>query len=58
MNTKLAIFKDFYFLAKHMVTAKCKFYTERIALAYFSKELHQIVNTFSNRHPPKTLQSI
>ena len=37
-----------------MHTAKCKFYTERIALASSSKELHQIVNTLSNRHQPHT----
>ena len=36
-----------------MHTAKCKFYTERLSLASSSKELHQIVNTLSNRHPPK-----
>ena len=41
-----------------MHTAKCKFYTERIALASSSKELHQIVNTLSNRHPPKLLPTI
>ena len=56
-NTKLTIFKDLYGQAKHKVsklvhTAKCKFYTERIGLASSSKELHQIVNTLSNRHPP------
>ena len=56
-NTKLSIFKDLYGQAKHKVsklvhTAKCKSYTERIALASSSKELHQIVNTLSNRHPP------
>ena len=59
-NTKLTIFKDLYGQAKHKVsklvhTAKCKFYTERIALASSSKELYQIVNTLSNRHPPKIL---
>ena len=53
----LTIFKDLYRHAKHKATklvhtAKCKFYTERMALAYSSKELHQIVNTLSNRHPP------
>ena len=37
-NTKLTIFKDLYRQAKHKAsklvhTAKCKFYTERIALA-------------------------
>ena len=62
-NTKLAIFKYLYGQAKHKVsilvhTAKCKFYTERIALASSSKELHQIVNTLSNRHPPKILPTI
>ena len=62
-NTKLTIFKDLYGQAKHNVsklvhTAKCKFYTEGIALASSSKELHQIVNTLSNRHPPKTLPTI
>ena len=62
-NTKLIIFKDLYRQAKHKVsklvqTAKCKFYTERIALAPYRKELHQIVNTLSNRHPPKILPTI
>ena len=62
-NTKLSIFKDLYRQAKHKVlklvhTAKCQFYTERIALASSSKELHQIVNTLSNRHPPKILPTI
>ena len=60
-NTKLTIFKDLYRQAKHKVSrlvhsAKCKFYTERIALASSSKELHQIVNILSNRHPPKHCQ--
>ena len=62
-NIKLTIFKDLYRQANHKVsklvhTAKCKFYTERIALASSSKELHQIVNTLSNRHPPKILPTI
>ena len=62
-NTKLPIFKEMYRQAKHEVsnlvhTAKCKFHTERIALASSSKELHQIVNTLSNRHPPKILPTI
>ena len=62
-NTRLTIFKDLYGQAKHKVsklvhTAKCKFYTDRIALASSSKELHQIVNTLSNRHPPKILPTI
>ena len=62
-NTKLTIFKDLYRQAKHIVsklvhTAKCKFYTERIALASSSKDLHQIVNKLSNRHPSKILPTI
>ena len=62
-NTKLTIFTDLYRQARHKVsklvhTAKCKFYTERIALASSRKELHQIVNTLSNRHPPKILPTI
>ena len=36
----------------------CKFYTERIALASSSKELHQIVNILSNIHPPKIFPTI
>ena len=59
----MTIFKDLYRQAKHKVsklvhTAKCKFYTERIALASSTKELRQVVNTFSNRHPPKILPTI
>ena len=62
-NIKITIFKDLYRQTKHKVsklvhTAKCKFYTERIALASSSKEVHQIVNTLSNRHPTKILQKI
>ena len=62
-NTKLTIFKDLYRQAKRMVsklvyTARCKFCTERIALASSSKELHQIVNTLSNRHPHKILPTL
>ena len=60
---KVNCFKDLYRQAKHTVshlvhTAKCQFYTERIALASSSKDLHQIVNTLSNRHPPKILPTI
>ena len=49
-NAKLTIFKDLYRQAKHKASkivhiAKCKFYTERIALASSRNELHQIVNT-------------
>ena len=55
---KVTIFKDLYRQARHKASklahsAKCKFYTESIALASSSKELHQIVNVLSNRHPPK-----
>ena len=62
-NTKLTIFKDLYRQAKHKVsklvhTFKCKLYTERISLASSSNELHQIVNTLSNIHPPKILPTI
>ena len=62
-NTKLTIFKDLYRQAKHKVsklvhTDGCKFYTERIALASSSNELHQIVNALPNRHPPKILPTI
>ena len=62
-NTKLNIIKDLNRQAKHNVsklvhTAKCKFYTERIALASSSKELRQVVNTLSNRHPPQLLPTI
>ena len=62
-NTILTIFKDLYRqekhnLSKHEHTAKCKSYTERIALASSSKELHQIVNTLSNIHPPKIFPTI
>ena len=45
-------------ISKLVHTAKCKFYTERVALISSSKELHQIVNTLSNRHPPKILPTI
>ena len=38
-----------------MHTENVNFCTERIALASSSTELHQIVNTLSNRHPPKIL---
>ena len=62
-NTKLTIFKDLYRQARHTFsklvhTAKCRFYTKRIAMAFSSNELHQIVNTLSNRHPPKILLAI
>ena len=59
-NTKLTICKDLYRQAKHKVsllvhTAKCQFYTERMALASSSHEMSQIVNTLSNIHQPKIL---
>ena len=62
-NTKVTIFKELYRQSKHKFsklvhTAKCKFYIERIAVASSSKELHQIVNTVSNRHPPTILPTI
>ena len=62
-STKLTIFKDMYRQARHKVsklvrTAKCKFCTERIALASSSKELHKIVNTVPHRHPAKILPTI
>ena len=60
-NTKLTIFKDLHRQAKQKIsklvhTAKCKSYTEGIALASSSKELHQIVNTLSNRQHLKHCQ--
>ena len=62
-NTKLTIFKELYRQAKHKVSklvhsAKSMYYTEGIALASSSKELHQIVKILSNRHPPKILPTI
>ena len=62
-NTKLTIFVDLnrqalHKVSKHVHTAKCKFYTEGIALASSSKELSQIVNTLSNIHPPEMLPTI
>ena len=62
-NTKLTIFKDLNRQARHKVTklvhtAKCKSYAEKISLASSSQELHKIVSTLSNRHPPKILQTI
>ena len=36
--------------SKLVNTAKCKFYTERIALAFSSKELQQIVSNNSNNN--------
>ena len=62
-NTKLTIYKDVHRQAKHKVsklvhTTKCQFCTERIALESSSKELQRILNTLSNRHPPKILPTI
>ena len=59
----LTIVKDLWRQAMHNVsklvhTDKCPFYTDRIDLASSSKELHQIVNTLSNTHPPKILPTI
>ena len=61
-NIKLTIFKNLYRQARHKVsilvhTAKCKFYTERIALVSSTNDLHQIVNALSNRHIPKYCQT-
>ena len=39
-------------VSKHVHTAKCQLCTERIALNTFSKELHQILKTLSDGHPP------
>ena len=60
---KVNYFHELYRQAKHKVSrlvhsAKRKFYTERIALASFSNELHQIFIVLSNRHPPKILSTI
>ena len=44
--------------SKHVHTAKCKSYTERIALASSSKELQQMVITLSNIHISKILSTI
>ena len=57
------MFMDLYRQEKHKVsklvhTARCKFYTERIALASSGEELHQIVYTLSNRHAPNILSTI
>ena len=41
-----------------MHTAKCQFYTERIALASSIKKLHQVVNTLSSRHAHQILPTI
>ena len=58
---KVNYFQGFVQTGKSQVfwnTAKCKFCTERIALVSSSKELHQIVNTLSNIHPPIILTTI
>ena len=62
-NTKITIYKDLYRQAehnvsKHVLTAKCQFYAEGIALAYSSTERHQILSTLSNKYPPKILPTI
>ena len=62
-STKPTVFKDLYRQAKHNVskhvhTVKCQFYTEITALSYSSKELLQVVDTLSIRHPPKVLPTI
>ena len=60
---KVNYFQGFVHTGKHKVSilvhiAKCKVYTERIALTSSSKELHQIVNTPSNRCTTKILPTI
>ena len=60
---KVKYFQGLVQTANHKVwklvhSAKCKFYTEGIALASSSNELHQIVNTLSNRHLPRILPTI
>ena len=62
-NTKLTIFKNLHRHAKHKLsklvhTATCSSYAERIALASSSRELHQVVNTLTNRHPTIILPTI
>ena len=62
-NTELTIFKDLYRQTKHKVskhvhTDKCKFYSERIALASSGIKLPQIDHTLSNKHPPNILPTI
>ena len=44
--------------SKLVHTGKCQLYTEGIALTSSSKELYQIVNKLSNRHPPEALPTI
>ena len=60
---KVNYFKDLYRQARHKVSklvhrVKYKFYTERLALASSSKQLNQIVNTLSSRHPSGILTTI
>ena len=62
-KTNSTISKDVYRQAKLKVSklvhiAKCYHYTERIALTSSIKELHQIVNTLSNKHMPMILPTI
>ena len=45
-------------VSRLVYTAKCQFYTEGIVLASSSKEMHQVVNTLSNRHPSEILPTI
>ena len=45
-------------VSRHVLKAKCNIYTGGIALASSSKELHQIVYSLSNRHPPEILPTI
>ena len=61
-KTMLTIFSDLYSHARPNVsklvhTDKCKYYTEGLAQASSSKELHQIDNTLSNRILPTIFPS-
>ena len=53
-NMKLAIFKDLYRQVKRKVCTQLNVnFTQKEYLSFSSKGLHQVVNTLSNRHPPK-----
>ena len=56
-NTKLTIFKDLYRFQNFCTQLNVNF-TLKECLSSSSKELHQIVNTLSNRHPPRILPTI
>ena len=54
-NSTLTIFKDRN--SKLVLTDKCQFYIEGIALSTSNKELHEIDNTPSNKCPSEILLS-